>query len=359
MTMQNFSYTDLSLLGGEARAFDGMSAGVFTDMFGRETEFRPEELPAYVANTKRALESTRDSAGEVVGFPIDQLNHHGGLAAGWIVDVALAEGRNVIEFTPRWNDWAREKITANELRFFSPSINVREKVIVGGSLTNWPATRTPDEQILLRPVELSAQMQTYDTPPQAALLGEVLKRGLAEIKQIVLSGLKPTPDEPQLSEGVTMPEETVELQEPQAQTVDLASPEIQAEIDLRAEAKAAVIVAQRAHEAQVSAFAASLVHQGVPVGAEELVAFLSKLPAEVYPEAERLLGEIATKGLIQFEEQGHSKVATGSQPLPDWTAAQLSKWLAAGKPLGEFFEVNADVLGAMSDYNLTEYQKEQ
>jgi hypothetical protein len=162
----NFSFTDLaqSMPDDEDttrkhKPFDGMAVGEFTDMYGRRAKFKREEMPEYVANTKAILASTVDSSGEVVGLPIDTMNHDHREAAGWLVDVELGESKDVILFTPRWNDMGMGMITGDIARFFSPTVNLENKSIEGGSLTNWPATR--DEKtgkILLRPIELSRQM---------------------------------------------------------------------------------------------------------------------------------------------------------------------------------------------------------
>ena len=325
----DFALVDLSLLDG-TKPFDGMAAGRFTDMFGRDTVFLPEELPSYVANTKLALGSTRNASGEVVGFPIDTMNHDGGLAAGWIVDVNLSEGRNVIEFTPRWNDLGRGSIGADTMRFFSPTIDTEAKVIIGGSLTNWPATRTREHQILLRPVELSAQMQTYETAPIVTLF-DVFKTAIADLK-LMLSGLgKPAPlaEAPEPKEGVeTMPEDlpvAVELAAPTIPTiaVDLSSPDIQSLITSQANARAETILAERAHAAEIVTLATRLIGgtpeqpQGLPVAHEQIVSFLQAIPADLYPEASSILSAAATRDPIQFAEIGHSRVVQGTKPLPE------------------------------------------
>jgi hypothetical protein len=154
---QHFLRVELAGQKSGAKPFDGMAAGEFTDMYGRKVKFKKEDLPAYVANTKAVLASTADASGAIVGLPIDGMNHDHQLAAGWVVDVELGAGGNVIEFTPRWTDWGMELIAGDVMRFFSPTVDLSNKTIMGGSLTNWPATR--DEKtgkILLRPVELSA-----------------------------------------------------------------------------------------------------------------------------------------------------------------------------------------------------------
>ena len=146
----------------ETKPFDGMSAGKFTDMYGRKAVFKPKELADYVAATKKVIESTRTPAGEIVGLPIDSMNHNKGEAAGWIVDVELADKRDVILFTPKWNELGKELISSGRMRMFSPTVDISAKTIDGGSLTNWPASvDNKTNEHLLAPIELSAQLYEF------------------------------------------------------------------------------------------------------------------------------------------------------------------------------------------------------
>ena len=140
--------------------FDGMAAGEFIDMYGRPTIIKREELAQYVVNTKRNIQATADPNGNVVGLPIDCMNHNHQEAAGWIVDVDLADGRDVILFTPRWNDLGRSLIGGDMMRMFSAEFDIRQKVIVGGTLTNWPATRNRNQEILIKPIALSQALSS-------------------------------------------------------------------------------------------------------------------------------------------------------------------------------------------------------
>jgi len=356
--MNGFAFIDLSMI-GESRRIDGMAAGSFVDMWGRETVFEVDELPLYVVNTKRALESTRGENGEIVGFPIDRQNHDGGLAAGWITDVSLAEGRAVIEFDVRWNEAGKSLIGSDDMRFFSPTVDTDAKVIIGGSLTNWPATRTADHQILLRPVELSASMQTCEPPA---------KLGFTEaVKQVidgVIAGLRKAPEntnpekeKPQMDEP-----EIVELAAPQPQAVDLSSPEATVLIQRRAEEIAAEQRAAEQRAAQIADFAAQMTgrkSRAIPVEAERLSAFLTGLTDEQRTEAQSIFTRIADNGLVDFSENGHSAVLAGVRELPSYAKPLLTKWLASGNAINEFFLVNAAELGDMGDYNLLEFTKEK
>lgn len=152
--LKNFMFHQLSSA-NLAAPFDGMAVGDFVDMYGRSISIRREELEQYVANTKANLEATRDTAGDIVGLPIDTLNHDKGIAAGWIVDVGLAKDRDVLTFTPRWNETGRALIMGDELRYFSPTFDPRQKIVLGGSLTNWPATKDAKEKRLLKPISMA------------------------------------------------------------------------------------------------------------------------------------------------------------------------------------------------------------
>jgi len=157
-----FLFTELSTDALSAgRWFDGLAAGTFTDMHGREVTFKPAEFAEYVANTKAAIAATQTEGGEVVGLPIDARDHDKGDGSGWIVDVSLA-GENLIRLLPKWTELGRDLIGKGIRRFFSATVDTRNKVILGGTLTNWPATRNPKGQIMLRPIEMAAAARMFE-----------------------------------------------------------------------------------------------------------------------------------------------------------------------------------------------------
>lgn len=146
---------------GEAKDFDGMAAGTFVDMFGRKVTIKPNDLAEFVKNTDLLLKSTITDSGELVGLPVDVMDHAEGDGAGWIKGVSLAADRDVVKFTAEWNDLGQDLITRNIRRFFSPTIDLNKKQILGGTLTNWPASRNfQTGEILLKPIELSAGIYT-------------------------------------------------------------------------------------------------------------------------------------------------------------------------------------------------------
>lgn len=136
----------------DGKSFEAVAAGDFIDMYGRPVKIKPEDLGKIVENTKAAIEATRTESGELVGLPIDARNHENGDGAGWIVDVFLEDER--VKVVPKWTEIGIQLIEDGIRRFFSGSIDLVNKVLLGGTLTNWPATRTKGIT-LLKPIEMS------------------------------------------------------------------------------------------------------------------------------------------------------------------------------------------------------------
>jgi hypothetical protein len=366
---KDFAFVDVSGL-LDAKEIDGMAPGVFMPMFGGEVEFKPEEMPEYVMKTQAALESTRGSDGEIVGFPIDAMNHNNREAAGWLVGVRL-EGL-VIKIMPRWNGLGQDLIGSDLMRYFSPTVDPVAKVIMGGSLTNWPATRTKDHQLLLRPVELSNQLQTM---PELGLIEKIEMAFENVVTRLLPDKTKPAPiQEPDPTPTEETPMNFAELTQEQKEVflsqarAELASGtppvELQAFIEQRAANIAELRIAESARKTHISELCVRLTGgtnehpTGLPIANDELAAFLASLDPDKQATAEALFSRIHDAGMISFSEKGSSRTQTGNQILPAEMAAPLNRWIAAGKTIEEFFKVNAAELGSMADYNLTEFVKE-
>ena len=142
----------------EGKAIDGLVPGTFITMYGRKIEVTEEDIPEFYDNTLAAIEATTAESGELVGLPIDAQNHEEDDAAGWIMGVEL-EG-DLIRLVVKWTAIGVEAISTKKRRFFSANLDLVNKIIQGGSLTNWPATRDISTGItLLRPVELAQLSQ--------------------------------------------------------------------------------------------------------------------------------------------------------------------------------------------------------
>ena len=146
----------------EGAVFDAITVGTFIDMYGRKATFRENDLPKYVENTRANIEASITEEGEVVGLPIDAIDHDKGDGAGWIVGVELDAKRNVIQLKPNWTSIGIEVIEGKIRRFFSATIDMPNKTILGGTLTNWPAIRDKKGKVLLKPVELSRGLFELD-----------------------------------------------------------------------------------------------------------------------------------------------------------------------------------------------------
>lgn len=157
--MEKFLFVDLAGL-VPGKPFAGFAAGTFVDMNGREVEFKPGTLRTFMANTLRAIAAAKEKG--MPGLPIDARAHDKGEAAGWIVDAAEGEVEDsagakvpVLMLAAEWTklglELLRERIMAN----FSPTVDVRGKVIRGGSLTNWPASVDASGAPLFPAVELA------------------------------------------------------------------------------------------------------------------------------------------------------------------------------------------------------------
>lgn len=88
---------------------------------------------------------------------------------------------------------------------------------------------------------------------------------------------------------------------------------------------------------------------------DELVEALEAVPAG--PERERVMAILESK-VVEFGERGSGREgAGGKKKLEEPYAGQLQEWLAAKCDLGEWFKLNADVVGKQEDYELSEFEK--
>ena len=343
---------------------DGMAAGEFITMLGRKIEVEQADLKQYVINTNANLTETQDKDGNLVGLPIDQMDH-AGMAAGWITDVRLAQdGRPVIEFKVRWNDLGKELIESDQLRYFSPTFNMSEKVIVGGSLTNWPATRDEKEKMLLKPVALSLSMFQMD---ERQGLFSLIERKFEDLKTALGFNQREDDGKPKIE------------RKPMDELLE--NPEVKAEINRLSEARAEELAVEKAEElaeqrvaealalekrqAHVAEYTARVVGAknenkvGLAIDQDSLSKFMLSIEPEQQEQFEEILDQVLEQKLIDFTEQGHGKQLAGKQPLPENMQAQLASWLATqAGTIGEWFGVNADMLGDMEDYDLTKFKED-
>ena len=135
--------------------------------------------------------------------------------------------------------------------------------------------------------------------------------------------------------------------------------QLEALIDERANLRFRDMVEREQRKNQILEFTRAVTGKGLPVQGEDLSAFLSSLTPDQLEKAEALFSKIADTGVIDYEEHGHSKTVQASQPLPDGIKRSLRAWIDAGQDMAEFFRMNAVELGAMSDYDLKEFEQEK
>ena len=147
------------------------------------------------------------------------------------------------------------------------------------------------------------------------------------------------------------------------------TPEGKAELARMAQAQAAELVEAEMRKAHVAEFATRAVGgsdtapRGLPVTKAEIEKFmldLNEQSPELAKQAEDIFDKVLLEGLVDFSEKGHGRTNNKSK-LPDWAAAELKKWVEAGKDVAEFFQINSDIpeLGSADDYNLSEFTKQE
>lgn len=341
--MDGFLFVELQT---GAKSFDGMSAGSFVDMRGKRVEFKPAELEKYIENTRDVLESTRTDSGEIVGLPIDLDGHDHKGGAGWITEVSLDSSRNIIRFGANWTEAGADLIKSNTRRFFSPTVDPAEKVILGGSMTNWPASRDKKHRMMLRPIELSQELQEIET-----MANEFTLESLRELGKEIVALFKAEKADPPTQENTDMSTEMNVAE-------FMQTPEAIAELEKRATEKAAELLKAEQLKSKVAEFSAKLTGGAVALSlkAEDITADL--LSFSDVDKVMSFVDKIVDAKIVDFQERGTNGVSNAKEKLPAELKQYMVKWVEAGKTPESFFEVNPEI-GLASDYDLTEFAKEK
>lgn len=349
---------DLALL-VDGRPFDGMVAGEFTDMLGRTIRFAREDLSLFVANTMRNIEATRTESGEVVGLPIDSKNHDRGLAAGFIVAVELAG--DIIRFIPKWTELGRDLITKGLMRFFSPTVDPERKVIVGGSLTNWPASRGENQETLLRPIELSmgTGLSSFESGPERRTQMEFTQEQLDQLREL-MSGIVDErvaelsvpagSDAPDVSELIESGAGAAELQA----AFDAQVASLTARLAEDADRRAQLAIANYRRETRVRDLAQSWTGEenALPVQYDQLETFMLSLDETQLAFLETFVGIIRERGLVDFAELGQSRRNPVREELP----AEYAAMIRSGRMKVSDLSDPVLALGDLNQYDLTPFQ---
>ena len=358
--MTNVLFIELQSALSDGSAFDALVSGTYTDMMGREIEFKADGLQDFVSNTRLAIEATRTEGGEVVGLPIDARDHDKGDGAGWIIGIELSNG--IVRVIPKWTDIGRDLISRGVRRFFSATVDMANKVILGGTLTNWPATRDKQGRIQLRPIELEVanslcEIVSIDDSPGAL--------DMAKEKEPVIEPVEAVPaiDEAELREQIRA-ELIAEFKDGDTTPVDLsqAREALMAQMKEEVQADVTRMIAGMRRDQHIAEFSQQVVSgtaarpYGLPVGQEEVETVLLSLNDEQRAAVESILSRVHEQGLVQFSEIGHGKTLTGVVEFPLEFSASLTSWLDDGNTRKEFFAINPE-LGGEAQYNLDDYEE--
>lgn len=361
-------YTQLSQMDVD-RPFDLMAPGHFRDMYGQKVDINPEDLSLFVENTLEGIEATRADSGDLVGLPIDANNHDKGDAAGWLIGVELQGNR--VRGIPRWTDVGRDVISRGVRRMFSPTLDLGQKTILGGSLTNWPATRDAKGKVLLKPIELSSEIlvlpEVVDPPtntePGGHNMPNVSDMTIEDLTALIKTTVKesvPPPAAPVTPAAAPDLTSLLDLsglsEEAKAQRkVDLQAQfnllKQSAELEFRAE------MARIAQETHVSELSQTLVGgttgapRGLRVSRDELQSHLLKMPVEESQFWGDLLLKTQKEGLIEFQALGSDSQPVGTKELPKEIAAKLD---AGELKLTDLSDPILN-LGEVKEYNLSKW----
>ncbi len=352
----------------DGKAFDAVAFGIFKDMLGREIELSPDDADEYIANTQAAIDATTTEGGELVGLPIDEKEHNKGDAAGWIIGIKKAG--DLIQVIPKWTEVGREVISKGIRRFFSGTIDIKRKVILGGTLTNWPATRNEKGHIMLRPIELSTGLFSFGEDEAISEQNKDENTTLLESIQEERSMAEELEtQEKEIIEETPAPEATEEFPADYAELlnkfreVSQKSPQEVVKLltemsEQRAQERVAKLLEENQRDWEIVQLSAKLTTagaRGLPVNPDVLSNFLMCLDDDSFDQAVTIFQQITNNGLVEFTEVGHSRRIKKKQ-LPKVYHLSLAQTLKAGNSIKEYFETVPE-LGQPSEYDLSQFEE--
>lgn len=286
--------------------------------------------------------------------------------------------------TPNWNDDGIDILANSKKRYFSPNINFDTMTVYAGALTNFPAIRERDTDLpIMKPVSLSDGRMTYKKPADNSMIKllERISRGIDTI--INADDDDPNPSH---SNGGSNMDKKVKVflesiskeQRAELATVliegviddgeiaDMVSGEVKTSLEgvgAMVKSKVDAGVAMEMHKREAVAMSATIVggdaevQRGIPVETDVMEKFLLSLNTDQYKTAVDILNSVRKDGLVEFDEKGKDDPeATGKKELSAPMKVVLRNSIAAGATVKGFFEVNAEDLGEMSDYDLVEFE---
>jgi hypothetical protein len=302
---------------GRARPIHILRAGTFTGTSGVPVTFEPAHIQGIVQNFQE---------GKRRKPPITE-RHDWGRAVGRMLNLyADASGENLYSL-PRWTDAGRQLLSEEVYDGFSVELDPAgdgSYVLIGGSLTNYPAVDGLEPVTLsLPPIEAGA-----DTPP------------------LVVASTAPAPSLPLVSKEPPMTDQIQEAPDaaPPPLPPDGALANRQAvyleQLELRASAREEAAYARATAEFErriqeleqrrtIESFAHTKTVTGIghpwaiPCKADELAKLLTETPPAPRAQWMALLNRITAAGLVSFDEIGSS--AEGAELADQFNALVAAK----------------------------------
>jgi hypothetical protein len=347
--------------------FLGFVEGEFVDALGRPVTVSGKDIETYLANTLALIKDTVDNSGKITGIPIDALNHERGNAAGWITDVSMGErnGRKGIIFHPIWTKLGVELVGGGLQKFFSATFDDENVVVVGGTLTNYPASRDEKRHIVNEPITL-----TEADDNEGELYAKVEKMFMGMLNKLFNRKAKPKPKKGVFMDNdLKVPKTIDELIQLLGENEDEGGQQISIDlaemVDSAATEKAKVLLKESLAETERKAKVSSLVKEmtegegeaafALGVNPKDLEAFLLSMDEDQFSLAVTTLTQIKEKGIIDFSENGSNDKGKGDKtPLPDYVQMKLRN-----KEL-ELSDLSNPILGLgdLKEYDLAEWEKE-
>lgn len=357
-----------------------LRVGTFTDARGREVAITSSDLDAFVANFESG------AAGQDI--PID-IDHEMEQAAGWLK--SMKRVGEILTVVPDWNDLGRELVGKKIYRYISATIDMARRVILTISLVNLPAVKG------LKPVELSDPLvdangdlhplstdvaesiyffkeyhmntdTTTGATDQAATGQDAASTDVQATQQAaattattVALGQQQTTTQAQLATTPATPavdDSVASLRRQMAEEMQAFKQSFLAEMAKLGDQRAAIMaetITQLRDEQAVAEFSMRVTSTGkhaIPQTPGELQATLLSIPKAHREHVMNLLKAIHENGLVDFGEVGTSAGKTGKRDLDPGMKRALAMFTGNGGKVEEFFKLNEDLLGPMSDYNL-------
>jgi hypothetical protein len=397
------------ILSDGSEMFSGFAHGKFQTWFS-EIEVKKADLKDYFKNTN-ALIKARQAKGEP-GIPIDAKNHNMGDAAGWVTALAMGEeidslGKtiDVIKFQPKWTSLGVEVLSEKLVTNFSATFNMDRKVILGGSLTNWPATKDKNGIPIFSAVKLDQSgaplerfrdgvanlfeelvtkftndnnnnqtdggntmpenitLDSLDEDARASLVREAQELALAEL------GLEGNSDEimeqlrGSLDTTVLTSLTGTDLMDGIMAQLAVAVDNQVAQLKQDADRMISERIAEMNEKRELAAFCANVtagtpaVPFGLRMDRAKLLENLDALPSDVRKSVMGILSEVWENGRVDYSELGHSGNRNfGTEVLAPEIAAQLQSHLDEGASIEEFFAAAGEDLNPMENYDLRAFE---